>query len=89
MIYEWDENKRIANLAKHGVDFLDPEDFDWSSAIETIDDHFDYLEDRWIALGYIDSRLHVLIYIMRSGNIRLISLRKANMRERDYYEEKT
>jgi uncharacterized protein len=89
MIYEWDENKRVANLAKHGVDFLDAEDFDWSSAIETIDDRFDYLEDRWIALGYIDSRLHVLIYIMRSGNIRLISLRKANMRERDYYEEKT
>ncbi len=89
MKYEWDENKRVANLAKHGVDFLDAEDFDWSSAFETIDDRFNYIEDRWIALGFIDSRLHVLIYTMRGGNIRLISLRKANKREKDYYEEKT
>lgn len=89
MKYEWDENKRVANLAKHGVDFIDAEDFDWSSAIETIDDRFNYIEDRWVALGFIDNRLHVLIYTMRGENIRLISLRKANKREKDYYEEKT
>ena len=89
MKYEWDENKRVANLAKHGVDFIDAEDFDWSSAIETIDDRSNYIEDRWIALGFIGSRLHVLIYTMRGENIRLISLRKANKREKDYYEEKT
>ena len=89
MKYEWDENKRVANLAKHGVDFIDAEDFDWSSAIETIDDRFNYIEDRWIALGFIGSRFHVLIYTMRGENIRLISLRKANKREKDYYEEKT
>jgi len=65
MKYEWDENKRVANLAKHGVDFIDAEDFDWPSAIETIDDRFNTIEDRWIALGFIDSRLHVLIYTMR------------------------
>ena len=72
MKYEWDENKRVANLAKHGVDFIDAEDFDWSSAIETIDDSFNNIEDRWIALGFIDSRLHVLIYTMRGENIHLI-----------------
>ena len=89
MKYEWDENKRVANLAKHGVDFIDADNFDWSSAIETIDDRFNYIEDRWIALGFIDNRLHVLIYAIRGENIRLISLRKANKREKDYYEEKT
>ena len=89
MKFEWDENKRVANLAKHGVYFIDAEDFDWSSAIETIDDRSNYIEDRWIALGFIGSRLHVLIYTMRGENIRLISLRKANKREKDYYEEKT
>jgi uncharacterized DUF497 family protein len=89
MKYEWDENKRIANLAKHGVDFTEAENFDWSSAIETIDDRFTYIEDRWVALGLIEGRLHVLIYTMRGENIRLISLRKANKREKDYYEEKT
>ena len=44
MKYEWDENKRVANLAKHGVDFIDAEHFDWSLAIEAIDDRFNYGE---------------------------------------------
>jgi uncharacterized DUF497 family protein len=89
MKYIWDENKRIANLIKHNVDFLDAERFEWESAIETIDDRSDYKEKRWIALGLIDNSLHVLIYALRGDNIRLISLRKANNRERKYYEEKT
>ena len=63
--------------------------FEWESAIETIDDRSDYNEERWVALGFIDNRLHVLIYSLRGNNIRLISLRKANNRERKYYEEKT
>ncbi len=89
MKYEWAENKRFANYIKHNVDFLDAERFEWASAIETIDDRADYKEERWIALGFIDNRLHVLIYALRGDNIRLISLRKTNSRERKYYEEKT
>jgi len=65
MKYEWDENKRVANLAKHGVDFIDAENFDWSSAIETIDDRLNYNEERWVALGFIGNRLHVLTYTAR------------------------
>jgi len=42
MKYEWDENKRVANLAKHDVDFMDAEHFDWSSAMEASDDRFNY-----------------------------------------------
>jgi uncharacterized DUF497 family protein len=89
MKYEWDENKRVANLAKHEVDFRDAENFDWSSAIETVDNRFNYSEERWVALGFIDNRLHVLTYTMRGENIRLISLRKANKRESEHYEKKT
>jgi len=89
MEYEWDENKRAANLAKHDVDFIDAENFNWASAMETIDDRFNYREERWTALGFIGYRLHVLTYTLRGKNIRLISLRKANKREREYYEKKT
>ena len=89
MRYGWDENKRVANLAKHDVDFIDAEHFDWSSAMETGDDRFNYSEKRWVALGFIGDRLHVLTYTVRCENICLISLRKANEREREYYEEKT
>lgn len=86
MRYEWDEGKRAANLARHGVDFIAAEDFEWDTAVETLDDRFDYGEERWVALGMIRKRLHVLVYTYRVEMIRIISLRKANRRERDYYE---
>ena len=89
MKYEWNENKCNANIAKHGVDFISAEEFDWSTAIEVFDERNDYGEDRWIALGLIGTRLHVLIYTIRFETIRIISLRKANKRERDFYEAKT
>ena len=42
----------------------------------------------YIATGYIDNRLHKLIYVIRSDRIRIISLRKANKRERNEYCER-
>jgi uncharacterized DUF497 family protein len=87
MNYEWDESKRVANIVKHGVDFTAAEDFDWSTAMETIDNRFTYNETRWIALGRINKRVYVLIYTERRKKIRLISLRKANKREIDFYEK--
>ena len=38
MRFEWDEKKRAANLAKHGVDFAAAEEFDFESALVTPDD---------------------------------------------------
>ncbi len=64
------------------------EEFDWSTAIEVYDNRMDYGEERWIALGFIGSRLHILVYTTRIGAIRIISLRKANKRESEYYETK-
>ena len=89
MNYEWDEAKRAANLAKHDVDFESAVDFDWETAVETIDDRFNYGETRWVALGTIGRRLYVMIYTQRSNTIRIVSLRKANQRERKYYETQT
>ena len=88
MQYEWDERKNAANKEKHGVDFTLAEEFCWDTALETIDDRADYGETRWIALGLIGDRVHVMIYTFRNDNIRIISLRKANRREVDYYEKK-
>ena len=61
MNYAWDEGKRAANLAKHGIDFNEAVEFDWNTAIETLDDRFDYGETRWVALGNLKQRLHVII----------------------------
>ncbi|MFP3911842.1 MAG: BrnT family toxin [Desulfobacteraceae bacterium] len=88
MKYEWDAKKNAANRIKHGLDFSEAEAFCWDTAIETVDDRADYGEERWIALGLIGDRVHVMIYTKRGENLRIISLRKANNRETKYYEKR-
>ena len=86
--FEWDENKRISNLEKHGVDFIDAAEF-WSSPMVVIDDQrYQYGENRYIALGLLKKRVVVCAYTVRQNSvIRIISFRKANDREVKFYEK--
>ena len=84
-MYEWDERKREMNLAKHGVDFAAMESFEWEGALEFMDGR--YVEPRWVAIGYIDLKLHTVVYTERDDLIRVISLRKATPREQRHYAE--
>jgi len=87
---EWDEAKAAQNLAKRGVHFSDASRFDWQSAQIFLDDRQDYAEERFIARGHLDGRLHILVYVLRNDRLRIISLRKANAREcRRYAQERT
>ncbi|MGJ3230169.1 MAG: BrnT family toxin [Oceanicaulis sp.] len=83
--YEWDEAKRRANLERHGVDFALVEAFDWSAA-ETVDQSVRG-ERRHLSFGRIAGRVHALVWTRRGEIIRVISLRKANRRERHAFEE--
>ena len=83
MPYEWDEDKRRENFVKHELDFREVELFQWNTAAKTPSPR--YGEMRWLAIGYIGSRLHVVVYAERGDNIRIISLRKANAREERRY----
>lgn len=89
MIYEWDDAKRVTNLAKHGVDFERVRTFDWDTSIRLSDTRRDYGELRWQVRGFIDDRLHTLVFTERAGRIRVISLRKASNLERQSYEAET
>ncbi|MES2432722.1 MAG: BrnT family toxin [Pseudomonadota bacterium] len=80
-MWDWDEPKRQANLAKHGVDFADARDFEWETAQTEPDLRYDYGEQRFESVGHIGERLYVLIFTQRGDRRRLISLRKANTRE--------
>jgi hypothetical protein len=84
--YDWDESKNHANHEKHGVDFKDVFEFQWDTVLEVPDERKDYGESRWIALGLVGTRLHTLIYTKRHRAIRVISLRKSNVREVTAYE---
>ena len=88
MDYEWDEAKRKANIAKHGVDFEQVAGFDWHSAIAFVDDREDYGELRESAIGFIGVRLHVVALTRRAHDtIRVIMLRKATAKEVRRYEK--
>lgn len=77
----WDEAKRLVNLAKHGVDFVDVDGFDWSTALIAHDVRRDYGEVRSIALVRGGARLFAVVYTERHGEKRIISARRANRRE--------
>jgi uncharacterized DUF497 family protein len=64
-------------------------EFDFEAAIYVVDNRRDYGEIRFRALGYLDQRLHALVFVEISGGIRIISFRKANRREVVLYESQT
>ena len=53
------------------------------------DGRWDYGEDRYQLLGEIEGRVFVVIYTMRGSVMRIISARKANVREVREYEQNT
>lgn len=80
-MWNWDEDKRQTNLAKHGVDFADVAGFDWATAVIDPDTRFDYGEVREVATGELNGRLYIVTFTMRGDVTRIISMRKANGRE--------
>jgi uncharacterized protein len=56
-MFEWDDDKAAANLAKHKVAFETVYRFEWETAVEFEDDRFDYDELRIVAIGWIDGTL--------------------------------
>ena len=83
--YEWDPDKRAANLEKHGVDFAIIVDFEWDTAVSRLQNRDREL--RYGAIGYIGDRLHVVVYTMRGPIVRLVSLRKGGRRDRRDYAQ--
>ena len=88
-LLEWDEEKAAQNLAQRGLHFSDASRFDWQRAQIALDTRFDYDEERFIARSFLDGRLHILVYVLRNDRLRIISLRRANARERARYVEES
>jgi len=83
--FEWDERKRTANRAKHGLDFELVRRFEWDTAIAVEDARWDYGELRRRAYGLIDGRLCALVFTVRGETVRVISLRRAHAKETRRY----
>jgi uncharacterized DUF497 family protein len=87
MEIEFDPAKDVANRKKHGVSLAHAAGMDFGAARVIEDDRIDYGEARFIALGTIGSRVHVLVFTMRGEIVRVISLRKAKPKEVRLYEQ--
>ena len=61
--FEWDEDKALKNLRNHGVPFSDVTRFEHETAMYIRDDRRDYGEVRLIAIGFIDVRVCVCLFI--------------------------
>ncbi|WP_371257065.1 BrnT family toxin [Pandoraea sp. SD6-2] len=59
------------------------------TALVGIDDRRNYNEERFVTLGLIGDRVHVMVFTVRGEAIRVISLRKANRREVKQYDDET
>ena len=58
---------------------------DFNTALILPDTRKEYGETRYIALCYLERRLHVLCFTETEAGIRVISFRKANEREANRY----
>jgi uncharacterized DUF497 family protein len=87
-VYEWDEEKSERNLEKHGLSFEDAEKVFSGPCVTFVDDRFDYEETRLITLGTLEGRVVVAVHTPRGENTRIISMRKANARERKIYQKR-
>jgi len=85
-VYEWDEEKREANLNKHGLDFFMAHLVYESPAKVTY--RLQVLpEERFLDIALVDvlGVVLALVYTNRNGNVRLISFRRASRKERSVY----
>jgi uncharacterized protein len=70
---------------ERGISFALAVEFDWTAALVLRSDRAG--ETRYMAMGEIAGRLHVLVYTKRGQSLRIISLRRANKREVKRYEK--
>lgn len=69
------------NIRERGLSFRSVAEFDFGSALVQVDERHDYGETRYVAIGMLQGRLHVLCFTETDDGIRVISFRRANERE--------
>ncbi len=88
MVFEWDEAKNRANIAKHGVGFGTAKRIFEGPVLTWIDDRKTYGEVRMHSIGQVDGvAVLAVIHTERSGKTRIISARPADREERKKYDE--
>jgi hypothetical protein len=83
--FEWDEQKRLSNIAKHDVDFREAIVF-FENPHVAEQSRFAGNEQRWLAVGMIDNRYVTTVFTRRGDNMRIISMRRSRNGEKRRYQ---
>jgi uncharacterized DUF497 family protein len=86
MEISYDPEKRAQTLNHRDLDFEDAVHVFAGPTIDIEDDRRDYGEIRWLTFGLLEERLVALVWTPRGDARHIISMRKANERERKRYE---
>ncbi len=81
MEIEFNPDKNIINIKKHGVSLAEGENLEWELLLAKQDTRYEYDETRMIGYAPIENRVFCVVYTDRNSVRRIISLRKANRRE--------
>jgi uncharacterized DUF497 family protein len=85
VLFEWHEDKRLTNIAKHGIDFIDAMQIWEDDVLEVPSDQPGHGEARYIAFGPLAGRIIAVVFVRRGSVLRLISARRARDHEREAY----
>lgn len=88
MTITWDPAKRDATLRERGLDFADAAEVFAGRTLQVADTRFDYGEARFQSLGYLQGRLVMVVWTPRGSSRRIISMRKANDREKAAFRQR-
>jgi len=90
-IFEWDRDKHLSNIRKHGITFkVAAKAFFDPNAVTVDDDEHSQEEDRFILIGMNehDKMITVCHCYRDDGNVvRIISARPPNQYEKQVYDE--
>ena len=87
MLIEFDPHKRAQTLKHRGLDFAKCAEAFAGLSVTIADQRMAYGEDRFITLALLGGRLVVIVWTPRGAARRIISMRKANAREIDYFSQ--
>ncbi len=84
MVTEFDPAKDASNQQKHGVSLAIAADFDWATVLVS-PARMERGEVRFLVIGDVAGEVYVAVVTERQGRMRIISLRRANRKERQKY----
>jgi len=80
-VVTWDEDKRLSNISRHGLDFIGCETIFDGPVIAEEDVRLAYGEQRINVIGFLCNAVVFLTYTERSEDMHVISLRRATRHE--------